>query len=197
MKEDYFTTGRINQKLETRGKILEAAKELVNRGIDFNLEDVALKAGISRASIYRYFSNVEILVYEVGLDIGTKSPEAIIQDLQGEKLIDIILGIQNYYNDHALNNEKAYRKYLSAVLISSIEKKRGARRNFTLHLALANTKLKPKEKKDLVNLLATLMGIEPLIVAKDVSGLKNKEFKELLRWGIKLILNGFFESKKR
>ncbi|MEQ9582166.1 MAG: TetR/AcrR family transcriptional regulator, partial [Arenibacter sp.] len=75
MKKEYIQTGRINQKLETRGKMLESAKQLVGQGIDFNLEDVANKAEISRATIYRYYPNVEILSYEVGIDLGTKSPE--------------------------------------------------------------------------------------------------------------------------
>lgn len=195
MKREYIQTGRINQKLETRAKILESAKQLVRQGIDFNLEDVANTAEISRATIYRYYPNLEILSYEVGIDIGTKSPEDIIEDLKDCSLNDMILGIQNYYNEHAVNNENAFRKYLSAVLTSASEKKRGARRNKTLQLALMKSELNPKEKKDLVNLLAILMGIEPLIVAKDVSGLDNKEFKELMSWGMNLLLKGFFEGK--
>lgn len=195
MKKEYIQTGRINQKMETRGKILESAKQLVGQGIDFNLEDVANKAEISRATIYRYYPNVEILSYEVGIDLGTKSPEDIIEGLKDCSLNEMILGIQDYYNEHAVNNENAFRKYLSAVLTSASEKKRGARRNKTLQLALMKSKLSPKEKKDLVHLLAILMGIEPLIVAKDVSGLDNKEFKELMSWGMKLLLKGFFEGK--
>lgn len=196
MKRDYIQTGRINQKLETRSKILESAKQLVRQGIDFNLEDVANNAEISRATIYRYYPNLEILSYEVGIDIGTKTPEDIIEDLKGCSLNDTILGIQNYYNDHAVNNENAFRKYLSAVLTSASEKKRGARRNKTLQLALMKSDLRPKEKKDLVHFLTILMGIEPLIVAKDVSGLDYKEFKELMSWGMKLVLKGFFEDKE-
>lgn len=196
MKKDYIQTGRINQKLETRHKILESAKQLVRKGIDFNLEDVANNAEISRATIYRYYPNLEILSYEVGIDIGTKTPEDIIEDLKDCSLNDMLMGIQNYYNEHAVNNENAFRKYLSAVLTSASEKKRGARRNRTLQLALMKSDLRPKEKKDLVNLLAILMGIEPLIVAKDVSGLDNQEFKELMSWGMKLVLKGFFNGKE-
>ena len=196
MKKDYIQTGRINQKLETRHKILESAKQLVRKGIDFNLEDVANNAEISRATIYRYYPNLEILSYEVGIDIGTKTPEDIIENLKDSSLNDMLMGIQNYYNEHAVNNENAFRKYLSAVLTSASEKKRGARRNRTLQLALMKSDIRPKEKKDLVHLLAILMGIEPLIVAKDVSGLDNKEFKELMSWGMKLVLKGFFDGKE-
>ena len=50
------------------------------------------------------------------------------------------------------------------------------------------------ERKKLVNLLTILMGIEPLIVSKDVSGLNNEEFKELLNWGMELVLRGYFNG---
>ena len=194
MNDKYFKTGRIKQKLETRGKILKSAKQLVKQGTEFTLEDVASKSGISRATIYRYYSNVEILSYEVGIDLGTKSPEDIMEEFNDSSLKDTILGIQNYYNDHAVNNENAFRNFLSASLTSASEKKRGARRNITLQLALKQTKMSKKEINNLVNILTILMGIEPLIVSKDVSGLNNREFKELLRWGMELILRGYFNE---
>ena len=194
MNDKYVKTGRVKQKLETRGKILNSAKQLVKEGTAFNLEDVASKSGISRATIYRYYSNVEILSYEVGIDLGTKSPEDIMDQFKDSSLKEKIFGIQNYYNDHALKHENAFRKFLSASLTSASEKKRGARRNKTLQLALEQTKISKKERKKLVNLLAILMGIEPLIVSKDVSGLNNGEFKELLSWGMEIILRGYFNE---
>lgn len=190
----YYKTGRVTQKLETRGKILKSAKQLVKQGTEFNLEDVATKSGISRATIYRYYSNVEILSYEVGLDLGAKSPEDIMEEFNDRSLKDMILGIQNYYNDHALKNENAFRKFLSASLTSTSEMKRGARRIKTLQLALKQAEMSKEERKKLVNLLAILMGIEPLIVSKDVSGLNNGEFKELLSWGMELLLRGYFNG---
>lgn len=41
------------------------------------------------------------------------------------------------------------------------------------------------------------MGIEPLIVTKDVSGLNNKQSMEIMEWGVQLILKGYFESDKK
>jgi len=35
MSKKYFKTGRVKQKLETRGKILKSAKELVKQGTKF------------------------------------------------------------------------------------------------------------------------------------------------------------------
>ena len=40
------------------------------------------------------------------------------------------------------------------------------------------------------------MGIEPLIVTKDVVGLNNKQSMEIMKCGVQLILKGYFASKK-
>ncbi len=198
MNKDYIQTGRVNQKLETRELILVSAQELLKKGRDFSLEDVAKKAGISRATIYRYYSNKEILAAEAGLDITTLSPDGVIKSLEGKGIEGMILGIQDYFNTLAIDNEKAFRRYLSLVITSdSPELKRGARRKKTLELALDHPEFTAKEKKDLANLLTLLMGIEPLIVSKDVVGLNNEGSKALLKWGIQLILKGYFGSKKQ
>lgn len=197
MNKEYINTGRANQKQETRDRILKSAQYFLKKGADFNLEDVAQKTGVSRATIYRYFSNVEILAAEASLDINTLSPEVVFQKFQEMSLEERILGIQDYFNILALENENAFRKYLSVVLVSnSSEIKRGARRQKTLRLALKDADLAEDEKEDLANLFTILMGIEPLIVTKDVSGLSNKEAMRLMTWGMKLILKSYFESKK-
>lgn len=197
MKDDYIKTGRTTQKLETRSNILKNAQYFLNNGLEFNLEDIARRSGISRATVYRYFSNVDILAAEAGLDIKTKSFETLCEGLQGETLEDKILEIQDYYNTHALDHEMLFRKYMSVALNSSTSTpKRGARRKKALQLVLENTNYTPKEKEDLSNLLTILMGIEPLIVTKDVCGLDNRKSIELMKWGMELMLKGFFSSKE-
>ncbi|WP_067145121.1 TetR/AcrR family transcriptional regulator [Pseudotamlana agarivorans] len=191
MKNEYLKKGRVKQKQETREKILCSAQELMNYGEKFTLEDVAEKVGVSRATIYRYYSNIDILSAEAGIDINTKKPITIYENLQGLKIKDKILGVQEYYNNLALDNENAFRAYLSIVLTSNSQlTKRGARRSKTLKMVLDETNLKKTEIKNLKNLFTVLMGIEPLIVSKDVCGLNNDESKELLKWGMELLLKG-------
>jgi AcrR family transcriptional regulator len=195
MNEKYIKTGRVNQKLVTRDKIIVSAKYFINKGLEFTLEDVAKKSEISRATIYRYYSKVEILANEAGLDISTKSPEKIIRNLEGKSLEEKILGIQKYYNTLAIDYESAFRKYLCTVLTSNpSEIKRGARRKKTLQLAFEKSSISNTEKEKLVNVLTFLMGIEPLIVTKDVSGLNNNESLKTMEWAMELVLKGYFES---
>ncbi|MCW8980821.1 MAG: TetR/AcrR family transcriptional regulator [Altibacter sp.] len=196
MNKEYIRTGRTNQKLETRNIILKTAQIFLNKGLDFNLEDIAKEAGISRATVYRYFSNIDILAAEAGLDISTKDPNEIYEDLKGNDLEKKVLEIQHYYNRLAVDHEKLFRKYISAVLDANTSTpKRGARRKKTLELVLKDSNFSTEEKQKLSNLLTIFMGIEPLIVAKDVCGLNNTESMEIMEWGMKLLFKGLYSSK--
>ena len=111
MKDNYINTGRTNQKLETRNRILTSAQYFLNQGIKFNLEDIADRSGISRATIYRYFSNVDMLSAEAVLDVSTKDPDTIYSDLKGRTFEQRALEIQDYYNTLATDHEQLFRKY--------------------------------------------------------------------------------------
>lgn len=197
MSKKYLNTGRTNQKLGTRNLILKTAQKFLNEGLHFNLEDVAKEAGKSRATVYRYFSNIDILAAEAGLDISTKDPTEIYEDLKGKGLEKQILEIQHYYNNLAIDHEMLFRKYLSTVLDSNTSTpKRGARRKKTLELVLADSNFSKEEKQKLSNLFTILMGIEPLIVSKDVCGLNNNETIEIMAWGMNLLFKGLNNSKE-
>lgn len=197
MNKSYVKTGRTNQKLETRSKILVSAQYFLNNGLEFNLEDIAKQTNVSRATVYRYFSNVDILAAEAGLDVSTKSPETICENLKGTSIENKVLEIQDYYNTLAIDHENLFRKYLSTVLdLNTSTSKRGARRKKTLQLLFEKTNFTNKEKEDLSNLFTLLMGIEPLIVTKDVCGLNNRESIKLMKWGMELLFKGFINSKK-
>ncbi|WP_299551029.1 TetR/AcrR family transcriptional regulator [Seonamhaeicola sp.] len=193
MNKDYIETGRKKQKLKTRNKILASAKKLLKKGKDFTLEQIAEDADISRATVYRYYSSVDVLSLEAGLDWQTKSSDVIINPLKHQDIEAIIKGIQNYFNKLTYDNEKAFRKYLSHAITSTTEEgKRGARRVKTLELALEknNLNLSESELKKFIVVATALMGVEALIVTKDVCGLDNKEANETLQWGLEKLLKG-------
>ena len=198
MNENYIETGRKNQKIKTRKKILLSAQDFLSKGKKFTLNDIAHHSGISRATVYRYYSNVELLAGEAGLDLNTDSPEEIYERLKHLDTPEIILGIQEYFNHFTLKNEPALRKYLSAVIANpSPEKMREARRMQTINLALqkSNLKLDKKEIEKLSNISAVLMGMEPFIITKDVCRLNDKKSTETLSWGLKMILQGLLSQK--
>ncbi|MCH5716405.1 TetR/AcrR family transcriptional regulator [Niabella hibiscisoli] len=75
MSNDNISSGRINQKLKTQQRILETARKMLLSKKDFSLEDVAAKMQISRATIYRYYPNIDILCLDVAIAMTNKDPE--------------------------------------------------------------------------------------------------------------------------
>ena len=198
MNEDYINAGRSQQKQKTRDRILNAAQNLLSRQSSFTLEDVARETELSRATIYRYFSSSETLSHEAALDLGTKSSEEVLDSIPGNSLNEMIHGIQAYYNELALDNESTFRKYLSIVITQPPEgRQRGARRHHTLALALDqfDNLLDDHEKKKFMVVATALMGIEPLIVTKDVCRLSDQESVEVLSWGLQMLLEGISSSR--
>ncbi len=195
MKEKFLKEGRVNQKLQTRSLILKSARDILNRESRITLEMVAEHAGISRATIYRYFSNIELLTTEALLHARFLRPEELQERVEGQSLEETIHTLQRHYNKMSHENELVFRRYLSATLIESInssKKPRGARRVEALKLALEPFE-KLMSKSDLANLIniaTLLMGIDALLVCKDVCGLDNAESNELLEWALDLILDG-------
>jgi len=198
MSEQYINTGRKKQKLKTRNILLKTAQELMAKGANFSLEDVAKEAKVSRATIYRYYSNIDVLSAEAGLDLNTESPNAIYKKLQHLGTPEKILAIQAYFNQLTVKHEAAFRKYLSIVLASdSLITKRGARRPKTLELALAQKDLGIDEiqSQNLAHIASVLMGIEALITTKDVCGLSNEASRQTLQWGLEMVLKGALATK--
>ena len=191
MSKKYINSGRKNQKLKTRDQILKSTQDLMDSGDDFSLEDVAKKADISRATIYRYYSNVDILAAEAILDLNTKSSEELVESVQDKDIRSAIMDIQEYYNDLTIDFEAGFRKYMSVILNGPASKSmRGARRKKTLLMIMEqkSPNLSAEEREKLANLATVLMGVEAFVVTKDVCGLDNKQSKELLNWGLNLIL---------
>ena len=165
MKKDIPSNGRVNQKAKTKTKILGAAKKIMNFERMITLEDVAKKANISRATIYRYYDNIELLIMEASLDIHHKSPDELFYEVKSMSFEDRIFYIQKHYNQQAQEHELVFRRYLSAVLsksISSAEKLRGARRVKSLNNVLDAFKndMDSYTFKKVKSVASVLMGID-------------------------------------
>ncbi|MGW9685266.1 TetR/AcrR family transcriptional regulator [Flagellimonas sp. 2504JD1-5] len=193
MNDTHIASGRKKQKLKTRKRILEAANNLVESGKDITLEDVAKEAGISRATIYRYYSSIDSLSTELILHLNVPNSDIVLEKFTGPNIKKSLLGIQRTYLDFILENEKASKKFLGAILSTSDSKlERGQNRAMALHKYFNQTdmNLSAKKKKKLINLMVLLMGIEAIIGTKDVCGLDNEQSIQTLQWGLEMILKG-------
>jgi len=196
MNKQYIQKGRKTQKLKTRDKILRSTQKLLEKNKDISLEDVAKEADISRATIYRYYSSIDVLAAEAVLDLNTKSSEDLYDEVAGKDLEEAILSMQDYYNQLTIDNESGFRKYMSVVLNNDqSDKMRGARRKISLMMLLENKaqQMSAEDKENLANIATVLMGVEAFVVTKDVCGLNNEESKKLLNWGMEKLLESILK----
>lgn len=174
-----------------------AAHGILEKGEDLTMESIAKEARISRATIYRYYSNIDSLSTELILHLNIPNKENMVKELKEEKLSTALLSIQNTYLDFILDNEAAARKFLGAVLSSSDSKLvRGKNRLQALQFYFDANKSQwnKEETEKFIHIAVLLMGIESIIVSKDVCGLDDRKAKETLQWGLEMILKGISVS---
>ena len=202
MTEAWQQEGRVNQKRRTRAAILTAAMELLEQGQSPTVAEVADAALVSRATAYRYFPTQEYLLFEAALestrsDIDRELEENTLpEDAEGrlEMLIHILQG-------RIVDKEAAFRTMLRLSLEQSPEEeqygseptpsklRRGGRvRWIEKALAPVQGRLEEQDFRRLVAALSLCMGIEALVVLRDVCALEASEAQEVLLWAARTLL---------
>jgi AcrR family transcriptional regulator len=186
-------TGRKNQKLRTRRALLAAARHLMEEGQEPSVDDVAEQAMVSRATAYRYFASTEQLVLEATLDA-----DFYAEPLDGAALpadvVERAAHAQAFLYEHAGANETQFRLFLSSTLRASLEEEpmevRGGRRLPMIEEALAPARddLGEEAYRRLVHALAGMVGIESLVVMRDVCQLDHAEAKATMAWAVRTLV---------
>lgn len=122
-----FSSGRVQQKLRTRKAILEAAGRLL-AATDLvpSLEAIAAEAMVSRATLYRYFPNLDVLLAEVPLDAGVWSVEQLFADLPESAASDMntacklaadrLERVQRHLHQLSRDHEVKFRVFLRGTM---------------------------------------------------------------------------------
>ena len=204
MTEAWQQEGRINQKRRTRAAILAAAVELVEQGQRPTVAEVADAALVSRATAYRYFPTQEYLLFEAALestrsDIGRELEENTLPEDPEARLEMLIVTLQK----RIIDKEAAFRTMLRLSLEQSPEeveeqydgesrpsRLRGGGRVHWIEKALAPVEGRFEEPhfRRLVAALSLCMGMEALIVLRDVCALEPEEAEEVSRWAARTLL---------
>jgi AcrR family transcriptional regulator len=161
--------GRAAQRRRTRAALLEAARGLLASGEPVSVHAAAERAGVSRATAYRYFSDPKVLAAEAGIDAEVRSYEEITAGAATPRAAARAIAL--YFLDHALAHEAAFRGFLARSLDASLDApdgppRRGARRVAMLERALAD--LPAERRRALVRGLAAATGAEAMISLLDV-----------------------------
>jgi AcrR family transcriptional regulator len=193
---------RIQQKGRTRRALLAAAVDLVTAGAQPTVAEVADAALVSRRTAYRYFPTQEQMLVEAALegvrDIMSRAIEGDgdahpdVEDVEA-RLDRAVKALQR----SAVANEQLLRTMIRLTVTSPPVaaadppvRKRGYRRIEWIALALAPVKRKLGKRRyeRLVSALAMCVGIEALIVLRDLRGLDEADAQEVSRWAARTLL---------
>lgn len=186
--------GRVNQKRRTRQALITAALALREEGRNPTFSEVAERAMVSRATAYRYFPSVEALVSETATERGMKPLAQFWQP--GDDAVDGIGRAAQELNGLLLDDEMGLhvmeRSFMTVWLESAAHEtflRPGRRMDYIVPIvdSLKNT-LPRAARKRLKQALATVIGTEALIAARDVAGASREEALEATAWAARSLL---------
>lgn len=193
------TDPRANQKARTREAIIKAAHELQRDGITPTIEQAAERARVSRASAYRYFPTKEALHVELAdITPGLKPVEAALAKLPTDEPEQRLLALLDIFEPIVLAEEEHYRTAAWVYQDTWLRARRngdqapvvreGRRMRWLEEVLGPVGNLPPEHKERLKQALALTLGIESIIVMKDVCGLDDDQARAVLHWTAKALL---------
>jgi AcrR family transcriptional regulator len=168
------STERTAQKARTREALLAAAREILAEGGAPTVTSAAARAGISKATAYRYFSDPAELVAEAGLAVAVLPYEEVVAGAGTTR--ERLRAISAYIFDLSVAHEAGFRQFLARNLDAWLadpqpRTRRGARRVQMFDRALDDhaTAIAPETRRQLVLSLSTATGSEAMIALFDVA----------------------------
>lgn len=193
-KKKFLDSGRIQQKMKTREKLLVAANSILIEGKEVSVEQAAKRASVSKATAYRYFSSKEVLQKEAALHTKSEVKEHLFSELAASDLNGRIEKLIDYHYNILTNNEVEFRLFLSAVMKESVQNQanysRAGRRVLLIEEALKPLKkTSNKDKFDkMVSAISLILGIESITILKDLCHLGNEEILAHWKWMINKLI---------
>ena len=195
-----------NQQLRTRKDLLQAAARLLKAGREPTFEAVAKEALVSRATVYRYFSDIEALLAEVEIDGSVPDSKELFNDGSPSNIVERVDFAESVMHDFVYKNERQLRSLLSRSLAKSNGARtasdipaRQNRRTDYINEALApyRKEFDNKTYKKLTEALALVFGPEAMIVFRDVVALEAQRAREVKRWMLTTLVSTALKESRR
>lgn len=186
---------RDSQKRRTRQALVAAARTLMSDGTLPSVGEVADVAEVSRRTAYRYFTNAEQLMTEAVLEslrsdveqqIEAGGPEADVP----ERVERLVAAMHRLTLDNEAQLRQMIRFTVDKDQVEPGVPPRPSRRLEYIEQALdplRNT-LDASKLERLVNGLAVVLGIEALLVLRDICGLNDDQVLDVERWATHALL---------
>ena len=194
-------TGRVNQKRRTRKAIVDAAREVMDRGETPTVAQAAEAALVSRTTAYRYFPTQESLLLELSVTVSVDEIETLLARPHDDSAPeDRLLELVDSFNRFVVENEAlmrgAQRHYMDTWLAAERngdghdqQLRAGRRRQWiaTVLEPLQET-IPGAEMQRLQTALCLVMGGEAVTTLRDVCQLDGDEAVAILHWATQAIL---------
>lgn len=173
--------------------LVAAGEELLGEGARLTVPAVASRAGVSRATAYRYFPTAETLVVELSLR-GARGALAQVDvtRLRDRPLPDATEELVRHLAHWAFDHEPGLRHLLWASLLPDRPTPRpGHRRQWIRELLEpVRDQLDPVDHQRLSAALTLLFGVDPVVCLRDIAGLDRDEAVETLVWAGRRLTDG-------
>jgi AcrR family transcriptional regulator len=192
--------------LRTRRDLLLTAGRLIAEGKQPTVAEVADAADVSRRTAYRYFPSQDKLLTEAALERVRPAIEAAVaaapaglDETDLDKRLDaFVRSIQSL----TIENEPLLRTMVHLTVLDKPPpgiRPRGSRRTEWIDLAVAP--LKPRVGKAayarMVSALSLIVGIEALLVLRDIRGLTEAQSIQVSQWMARAVLRETLEPTLR
>lgn len=179
---------RESQKNRTRGALVTAAGEFMRAGHHPTVPEVAAASGISRATAYRYFPTQEMLLAEVAL-FAAGGPLFPAQ-AESTPVPEAIGRLVRRVGAWAYDSELPLRTLLRLSLDPSTGVHRPGHRTEWIADALASARrqIDPKVYRKLSAALTLMLGIDPIVVMRDIAGVSRKQALDALEWSARTLV---------
>ena len=192
-------SGRVAQKARTRAALLASALDLIRQGQRPTVEDAALAVGISKRTAYRYFVSQDHMLADAALEglRGQMDALFIAQRAAGADAHGRLTSLAAAVRELGERHEPELRTMMRAALDMSADEQRpaaparGGRRLEWVRTALEPVKdrLSVEAYAQLVAALAVCIGIDALIVLRDVCGMSGKDAETVMSWAANALLD--------
>ena len=186
--------GRERQRRRTRKAIVDAAVELLGRGRDPSVAEIAEAADVSRRTVYLYFPTLEHLLADAALEASRTmvEPRFELDGDAGERVEALVRGVQQGFAVTETLGRTIIRLTVGAGAPSppGATPRRGYRRVEWIERALEplHGTLPPERFERLVSALTLLIGWEAMIVLQDTRALTTAEAEEVCVWAARALL---------
>lgn len=189
---------RANQQRRTRKDLLQAAARLMREGRQPTLDEVAEAALVSRATAYRYFSNIEALLLEASFDLETPDPATFFAGDPARDPAARLQRVDTALHDMILANEAPLRLMMANALTRAArgDHPPGAPLRQNRRIPLIDAALEPCRDQiapaaldRLRQALALVLGPEGVVVCRDVLQIADDEARAMKRWAIQALVD--------